>query len=78
MKPTLKPGIEHELRFVVPESKTVPNLYLESEGFGATPEVFATGFLVGRVAPPERRAKVLSACHVIIHLCGSVPVVGTG
>lgn len=47
MKKSLQAGLEHEMKFVVPESKTVPNLYPESDEFGAMPEVFATGFLVG-------------------------------
>ncbi len=47
MKETLKPGLEHELRFVVPPSKTVPALYPESTDFRQMPAVFATGFLVG-------------------------------
>lgn len=47
MKPTLKPGIKYEHKFLVPPSKTVPSLYPESEEFLAMPEVFATGFLVG-------------------------------
>lgn len=47
MKPTLQPGLTHELRFRVPASKTVPALYPESPEFLAMPEVFATGFLVG-------------------------------
>lgn len=47
MKETLKPGIKYEHKFVVPESKTVPALYPESEEFTVMPEVFATGFLVG-------------------------------
>jgi fluoroacetyl-CoA thioesterase len=45
----LAPGIEHELRFVVPATKTVPRLYPESPGFAAMPEVLATGFMVGLV-----------------------------
>lgn len=47
MKETLQPGIEHEFRFRVPMSKTVPALYPESPEFVEMPEVFATGFLVG-------------------------------
>ena len=47
MKPTLKPGIRYEHRFVVPPTKTVPALYPEAAEFLAMPEVFATGFLVG-------------------------------
>ena len=47
MKPTLVPGITHELRFVVSVTKTVPHLYPESPEFAAMPEVFATGFMVG-------------------------------
>jgi fluoroacetyl-CoA thioesterase len=47
MKESLKPGIAHELRFRLPESKTVPHLYPEAPEFQAMPRVFATGFLVG-------------------------------
>ncbi len=47
MKESLKPGIESEFTFRIPESKTVPALYPESAEFRAMPEVFATGFLVG-------------------------------
>ncbi|HUO78035.1 MAG TPA: thioesterase family protein [Thermodesulfovibrionales bacterium] len=47
MKDTLKPGIESEFTFRIPESKTVPALYPESAEFKEMPEVFATGFMVG-------------------------------
>ncbi len=47
MKPTLSPGIRHEHRFLIPQSKTVPALYPESTEFVQMPDVFATGFLVG-------------------------------
>jgi fluoroacetyl-CoA thioesterase len=47
MKPTLRPGIRYQHSFTVSASKTVPALYPESEDFGAMPQVFATGFLVG-------------------------------
>lgn len=47
MKESLKPGIKYEHKYQVPESKTVPSLYPESEEFLVMPEVFATGFLVG-------------------------------
>ncbi len=47
MKDTLKPGIESEFKFRIPESKTVAALYPESAEFQEMPEVFATGFLVG-------------------------------
>jgi len=47
MKERLKPGIRYTHKFVVPQSKTVPALYPESDEFVAMPEVFATGFLVG-------------------------------
>jgi fluoroacetyl-CoA thioesterase len=49
MKPTLKLGIEHTYKFLIPASKTVPALYPESEEFLAMPEVFATGFMVGLI-----------------------------
>ena len=47
MKDTLKPGLTHEFRFTVPEDKTVPRLYPESQLFQQMPHVFATGFMVG-------------------------------
>ena len=47
MKNSLKPGITHELRFRVPETKTVPHLYPEAPEFQAMPRVLATGYLVG-------------------------------
>lgn len=47
MNTTLKPGIEHQLTFKIPKSKTVPALYPESDEFRSMPEVFATGYLVG-------------------------------
>jgi fluoroacetyl-CoA thioesterase len=47
MKNSLKPGLTHSHRFVIPVSKTVPSLYPESEEFIQMPEVFATGFMVG-------------------------------
>jgi fluoroacetyl-CoA thioesterase len=49
MKATLKPGLTHEFRFRISDSKTVPNLYPESPEFQAMPEVFATGFMVGLI-----------------------------
>ncbi len=47
MKPSLRAGLTHEFRYLVPASKTVPNLYPEAEQFREMPEVFATGFMVG-------------------------------
>jgi len=47
MKHGLQPGIEHEFRFVVPETKTVPALYPESTEFQLMPRVLATGYFVG-------------------------------
>ena len=49
MKATLKPGLTHELKLRIPDTKTVPNLYPESPEFQAMPEVFATGFMVGLI-----------------------------
>ena len=47
MKDSLKPGLEYELVYRVPDSKTVPNLYPEAPEFQVMPRVFATGFMVG-------------------------------
>jgi fluoroacetyl-CoA thioesterase len=49
VRDSLLPGLEHELRLVVPATKTVPHLYPESARFREMPEVFATGFMVGLV-----------------------------
>ncbi len=49
MKESLRPGIAHEFRLRIPESKTVPHVYPESELFRAMPPVFATAFMVGLV-----------------------------
>ena len=47
MKDTLQPGLAYEFKFLVPETKTVPQLFPEAPEFQAMPEVFATGFMVG-------------------------------
>ena len=47
MKDTLKAGLTHQFKFQIPPSKTVPQLYPESQMFREMPEVFATGYLVG-------------------------------
>ena len=49
MKDSLKPSIEHELKYTVPKSKIVAALYPESSEFQSMPEVLATGFLVGLI-----------------------------
>jgi fluoroacetyl-CoA thioesterase len=49
MKETLKPGLTSTLKFQVPRTKTVPELYPESLEFQAMPQVFATGYMVGLV-----------------------------
>ena len=49
MNDTLKAGLDYELRFRVPESKTVPALYPESAEFQAMPRVLATGYMVGLI-----------------------------
>ena len=47
MKSTLQQGLTHKFSFTVPQTKTVPHLYPESELFQQMPDVLATGFLVG-------------------------------
>ncbi|MBC8118574.1 MAG: thioesterase family protein [Burkholderiaceae bacterium] len=47
MSPDLKPGIQLDFDYTVPDSKTVPRLYPEWAEFQQMPEVFATGFLIG-------------------------------
>lgn len=47
MSPDLKPGLQFDFEYTVPDNKTVPCLYPEWTEFREMPEVFATGFLVG-------------------------------
>lgn len=49
MKETLKPGLTSILKFRIPETKTVADLYPESLEFQAMPRVFATGYMVGLI-----------------------------
>jgi fluoroacetyl-CoA thioesterase len=49
MHTSLAVGLKFSDTFVVPASKTVPNLYPEAAEFQEMPEVLATGFLVGLV-----------------------------
>jgi fluoroacetyl-CoA thioesterase len=46
MKTTLKPGLSHHFRYVVPENKTVPYTYPEAPEIASMPKVFATGFMI--------------------------------
>ena len=47
MKPTLRAGLMHTLRYRLPLQRTVPALYPEAVEFAQMPAVFATGYLVG-------------------------------
>src|SRR4051794_11226145 len=47
MKPSLQPGLTFQFKFTIPESKTVPHLYPESQLFQEMPHVLATGYMVG-------------------------------
>ncbi len=49
MYETLKPGLTFEFDYVVPENKTVPYIYPESEEFQQMPRVFSTGFMIGLI-----------------------------
>ncbi|KAB2831816.1 MAG: thioesterase [Candidatus Dadabacteria bacterium] len=49
MGETLKPGMKFEFDFTIPESKTVPYIYPESEEFRIMPKVFSTGFMIGLI-----------------------------
>jgi len=47
MKPSLQAGKEFTHRYRVPENKTVPFVFQESDLFQEMPAVFATAFMVG-------------------------------
>jgi len=46
MRATLKPGLKHSFSYTVPENKTVPYTYPESDLIANMPKVFATGFMI--------------------------------
>ncbi|MBN1957360.1 MAG: thioesterase family protein [Desulfuromonadales bacterium] len=47
MKQTLTPGTEYTLDYIVPQNKTVPDVFEEAALFQQMPKVFATAFMVG-------------------------------
>lgn len=49
MRSTPVTGLTHSFDYVVPATRTVPNLLPESTEFARMPEVLATGYLVGLV-----------------------------
>ena len=49
MKTSLRAGLRSEFKYRVPETKTVPHVYPESDLFASMPPVFATAYLVGLV-----------------------------
>ncbi len=49
MSDSLRPGLTFEFDFTIPESKTVPYIYPESEEFQIMPKVFSTGFMIGLI-----------------------------
>jgi fluoroacetyl-CoA thioesterase len=49
MNDSLKPGLTFEFSFTIPETKTVPYLYPESEEFQMMPKVLATGYMIGLI-----------------------------
>jgi fluoroacetyl-CoA thioesterase len=82
MKDELRPGLEHEFRFVVPESKTVPALFPESPEFQQMPSVLATGYFVGllewaciRAINPslDWPAEQTVGTHVDVSHCAATP-----
>jgi len=52
MKESLQAGLSFRFQFQVPETKTVPHLYRESQEFQVMPKVLATGYMVGCSSGP--------------------------
>jgi fluoroacetyl-CoA thioesterase len=82
MKPTLVPGLKHSFSYVVPENKTVPYTYPESDIIAAMPKVFATGFMIvlmewtctQLMAPHLDAGEGSLGTHVdVSHLAATVP-----
>lgn len=83
MKRPLAPGIEHQFRFRIPESKTVPALYPESAEFQQMPRVLATGYFVGLLewtciqaieACLDWPAEQTVGTHIDVSHCAATPV----
>jgi fluoroacetyl-CoA thioesterase len=49
MKPSLAAGLTFTFRYTVPETKTVPHVFPESERFREMPTVLATAYMVGLI-----------------------------
>jgi fluoroacetyl-CoA thioesterase len=49
MSHSLNPGMTFEFDFTIPETKTIPYIYPESEEFQMMPKVFSTGFMIGLI-----------------------------
>ena len=49
MKSSLAAGLTFAFRYTVPETKTVPHVFHESERFREMPPVFATAYMVGLI-----------------------------
>ena len=82
MKPTLKPGLKHTFSYKVPENKTVPYTYPESDIIANMPKVFATGFMIvlmewtcaELMAPHLDAGEGSLGTHVdVSHLAATVP-----
>jgi fluoroacetyl-CoA thioesterase len=82
MKLTLVPGLKHSFSYVVPENKTVPYTYPESDIIAAMPKVFATGFMIvlmewtctQLMAPHLDAGEGSLGTHVdVSHLAATVP-----
>jgi fluoroacetyl-CoA thioesterase len=82
MRAALAPGANITFKYTVPETKTVPNLYPESEDFRAMPAVFATGFMVGLMEwaciellkPYMRKGEGSLGVHIdVSHVAATLP-----
>jgi fluoroacetyl-CoA thioesterase len=82
MKPTLVPGLKHSFSYKVPENKTVPYTYPESDIIANMPKVFATGFMIvlmewacaDLMAPHLDAGEGSLGTHVdVSHLAATVP-----
>jgi len=82
MKPTLVPGLTHSFSYKVPENKTVPYTYPESDIIANMPKVFATGFMIvlmewacaDLMAPHLDAGEGSLGTHVdVSHLAATVP-----
>ena len=81
MKTTLKASMEHSHHYKVPNNKTVPYVYEESDLFQGMPSVFATAYMVGlmewacmeALREHMEEGEISLGTHISVSHCSATP-----